>query len=81
MNMNASITILRLFCHREVRILREALAWHILEREEASNWHHGGLKAANDSQIAKEILGRLNASYARAKKCDALICETSSHRV
>jgi len=51
--------ILRLFSPREVRIIREALRWHILEREEASHWYHGGLKAANDSQIAKEILARL----------------------
>jgi hypothetical protein len=56
--MNASITILRLFSAREVRIIREALRWHILERKEASHWHDG-VKAANDSQVAKEILARL----------------------
>ena len=51
--------LLRIFSPREIRTLKEALRWHILEREEASHWDHGGNKAATDSKMAAQILARL----------------------
>ena len=60
MTVNVPV-LLRLFNHREIRIIKEALRWHILDREEASNWDYpgGGTKAAADSKIASQILARL----------------------